>query len=63
MRWMISNVMIETDASGNYRPSKKKSSEKIDFAVAAIMALAASTRKRNSFRFSTLQGTGPLAIQ
>jgi len=40
MTWMMSNVMVETDSSGNYRPSKKKSTEKIDGAVAAIMALA-----------------------
>jgi phage terminase large subunit-like protein len=41
--WCVSNVMIETDSSGNYRPSKKKSNEKIDLAVAAIMALAMHT--------------------
>jgi phage terminase large subunit-like protein len=40
LRWMASNVCIESDASGNYRPSKKKSSEKIDGIVAALMALA-----------------------
>lgn len=40
LRWMISNVAIEQDASGNYRPSKKKSTEKIDGAVASIMSLA-----------------------
>jgi phage terminase large subunit-like protein len=40
MRWMISNTVIDTDSSGNYRPSKKKSCEKVDGVVAAIMALA-----------------------
>ena len=43
MNWMISNVMVETDSSGNYRPSKKKSTEKIDGVVAAIMALAVAS--------------------
>jgi phage terminase large subunit-like protein len=39
MRWMASNVSAEIDASGNIKPSKKKSSEKIDGILAAIMAL------------------------
>lgn len=39
LRWMFENVYIETDAAGNIKPSKKKSTEKIDGAVAAIMAL------------------------
>lgn len=39
LKWMAANVCIETDASGNYRPNKKKSAEKIDGIVATIMAL------------------------
>ena len=39
LRWMASNVAVEMDAAGNYKPSKKKSTEKIDGIVAAIMAL------------------------
>lgn len=39
MAWMASNVMVEQDAAGNMKPSKKKSTEKIDGIVAAIMAL------------------------
>lgn len=38
LRWMIGNVSIDTDAAGNQKPSKEKSKEKIDGAVAAIMA-------------------------
>lgn len=40
LRWCVSNVMIETDPAGNVKPSKKKSTEKIDCAVASIMAVA-----------------------
>lgn len=36
---MASNVAVETDAAGNLKPSKKKSTERIDGIVAAIMAL------------------------
>lgn len=39
LRWMASNTSVEQDAAGNLKPSKKKSSEKIDGIVAAVMAL------------------------
>jgi len=39
LRWCMSNVMIEQDAEGNIKPSKRKSSEKIDGCVALVMAL------------------------
>jgi len=39
LRWCMNNVMIETDAGGNIKPSKQKSSEKIDGCVALIMAI------------------------
>lgn len=39
LTWCASNVAIEIDAAGNYKPSKKKSREKIDGIVALIMGL------------------------
>ncbi|WP_422667057.1 terminase TerL endonuclease subunit [Billgrantia montanilacus] len=39
MTWMASNVTVETDAAGNVKPSKKKSTEKIDGIVSSIMAI------------------------
>ena len=39
LRWMASNLAVETDAAGNLKPSKKKSTERIDGIVALIMAL------------------------
>lgn len=39
LRWMASNLTVETDAAGNVKPSKKKSTEKIDGMVALVMAL------------------------
>lgn len=39
LRWMASNVAVEMDAVANLKPSKRKSAEKIDGIVAAIMAL------------------------
>lgn len=42
LRWMAQNVTIETDAAGNMKPSKKKSTERIDGMVATIMAIGAA---------------------
>jgi phage terminase large subunit-like protein len=39
LRWMAGNVSLETDAADNWKPSKKKSTERIDGIVAAIMAV------------------------
>lgn len=38
--WMAGNVAIESDAAGNIKPSKAKSTERIDGIVAAVMAVA-----------------------
>ena len=43
---MASNVSIEQDAADNWKPSKKKSTERIDGIVALIMALDRATRER-----------------
>lgn len=39
LKWNISNVVMEEDSAGNIKPSKKRSSEKIDAVVALVMAL------------------------
>ncbi|HUT60360.1 MAG TPA: terminase TerL endonuclease subunit [Phycisphaerae bacterium] len=43
MRWMASNAAVETDAAGNLKPSKARSTERIDGIVALIMALGVAT--------------------
>jgi len=53
LRWMMSNVMVQTDASGNYRPSKKHSAEKIDGIVATIMGFARMTERMSQPVVST----------
>lgn len=40
LRWMAGNVEVETDPLENIRPSKGRSSERIDGIVAVVMALA-----------------------
>jgi phage terminase large subunit-like protein len=39
MKWEIGNTAVEQDAADNLKPSKKKSTERIDGVVASIMAL------------------------
>jgi len=39
LRWAASNVAVEQDAAGNIKPSKAKSTERIDPIVALIMAI------------------------
>lgn len=39
LRWMMSSVAIQRDPAGNIKPDKRKSSQKIDGVVAAIMAM------------------------
>jgi len=44
LRWMMDNIFIRTDPAGNIKPDKEKSTEKIDGAVALIMALDRAVR-------------------
>jgi phage terminase large subunit-like protein len=39
LRWNVSNVSVESDATGGIKPSKKVSTERIDGVVALIMAI------------------------
>ena len=48
LRWMADNVVAEQDAAGNVKPSKKKSTEKIDGIVALIMGIDLAVRQENN---------------
>lgn len=39
MKWMLNNLMLESDAAGNKKPSKRKSKNKIDGMVVKLMAI------------------------
>lgn len=45
LRWMMDNIHVRTDPAGNIKPDKEKSTEKIDGAVATIMAFDRAIRK------------------
>lgn len=44
LRWMMDNIFVRTDPAGNIKADKEKSTEKIDGAVATIMALDRALR-------------------
>jgi len=48
LRWNFDNVMMKTDEQDNLKPDKRKSSERIDGAVATIMALECAIKHRPS---------------
>ena len=56
LRWMAGNVSIEKDAADNWKPSKKKSRERIDGIVALIMGLERAT----TWQESVYNTRGPL---
>ena len=47
LRWMAGNVVVETDAAENIKPTKAKSTEKIDGIVATIMGLDRAIRNKD----------------
>lgn len=60
-RWNF-DVCVETDAAVNIKPSKKRSTERIDSAVASIMALERAIRNENKVTESVYDERGLLFI-
>lgn len=48
LRWMIDNVYVRTDPAGNIKMDKEKSTERIDGAVIAVMALDRTIQNEGS---------------
>jgi len=62
LRWMMDNIFIRTDPAGNIKPDKEKSTEKIDGAVATIMALDRALRHGGATSGSVYDTRGLLQI-
>ena len=62
LRWMMDNVFIRKDPAGNIKPDKEKSTEKIDGAVAMIMALDRAIRCGNDTSESVYNTRGILML-
>lgn len=58
LAWMMDNVVAEQDAAGNLKPSKARSSEKIDGVVALIMGLDRATRHDSESHRSVYEERG-----
>ncbi len=57
LRWQAGNVIVETDAAGNRKPTKSKSLDRIDGIVTAIMACGIAARDEGP---AVYRGEGPL---
>ena len=62
LRWNMDNIFIRTDPAGNIKADKEKSTEKIDGAIATIMALDRAIRCGNDTTASVYDDRGILFI-
>ena len=62
LRWNMDNIFIRTDPAGNIKADKEKSTEKIDGAIATIMALDRAIRCGNDIQESVYDNRGILVI-
>ena len=62
LRWMMDNIYIRTDPAGTIKADKERSTEKIDGAVATIMALDRAIRCGNVSTASVYDDRGILFI-
>ena len=62
LRWNMDNIFIRTDPAGNIKADKAKSTEKIDGAIAMIMALDRAIRCGNQVTESVYDNRGILFI-
>ena len=62
LHWMVDNIFARTDPAGNIKPDKEKSTEKIDGAVATIMALDRALRNGGGGGASVYDERGLLII-
>ena len=62
LRWNMDNIFIRTDPAGNIKADKEKSTEKIDGAIATIMALDRAIRCGNNNIASIYDERGILFI-
>ena len=62
LRWNMDNIYIRTDPAGNIKADKEKSTEKIDGAVATIMALDRAIRCGNDHGASVYDERGLFII-
>jgi phage terminase large subunit-like protein len=62
LRWMASNVAHKEDSSGNIRPDKGKSADKIDGICATLMAMALASHYGSDTSVYSTSGAGVILL-
>ncbi len=62
LRWNVDNLIVTTDDAGNMKPSKSKARNKIDGAVALIMALDRAIRNNQGNKMSVYEERGLMFV-
>jgi phage terminase large subunit-like protein len=62
MRWMASNCTLQKDDAGNRKPSKQRSSDKIDGIVTLVMAIGLAKRAQGQAAASVYEERGVFTI-
>lgn len=62
LRWAVGNVAVEQDPAGNIKPSKKKSTERIDPVASLVNAIARAIRHENDGSVYDQDGRGFLTL-
>lgn len=62
LRWCMDNVVVQTGPAGNIKISKARATEKVDAAVALVMALDRALRNESTQTESVYEGRGLLFI-
>lgn len=62
LRWCIDNAMVKTDPAGNIKIDKEKSTERVDLAIALVMALDRASRSTENNSESVYDMRGLLTI-
>jgi phage terminase large subunit-like protein len=62
LRWMAANVSHKTDSSGNIRPDKGKSAEKIDGICAMLMGMALAIQHGETGQAYSAAGSGVILL-
>lgn len=62
LRWNVDNLVVSQDAAGNLKPDKAKATQRIDGAVAMIMALDRATRHSEDDGKSVYETRGVITL-
>ena len=62
LRWCMDNIVVRTDPAGNVKIDKAKATEKVDAAVALVMALDRALRNEQTHTESVYEHRGMLVL-